>query len=313
MIDQRLQMLRLVAHHGTITAAAQALSYTPSAVSQQLKQLSRELGVALLVPDGRQVRLTSAARTLLEHADVLFTEWERTLAELAAHVEEPSGRLTMCGFSTAAATLLPPAVAALDRRFPKLQTETIEAEPAECYDLIIAGRADLAVVPLTPTSPPSSDPRFDQRHLFDEPLDLLVHPDHRLAARPAVSLAETAQEAWIVARPGTTYHQLVMVSCASAGFTPNVTHYANEWETGTALVAHGFAVALVSRLARWSSHHHVVRLPLHGDPVPARRVLAITRAGADTSPTVDYALGVINAAAAQLITTMAGAEPSGTA
>lgn len=312
MIDQRLQMLRMVAHHGTITAAAQALSYTPSAVSQQLKQLSRDLDVALLVPEGRQVRLTSAARILLRRADALFAEWEQTLAELAAYVEEPSGRLTMCGFSTAAATLLPPAVTALDRRFPKLQSETIEAEPVECYDLVLAGRADLAVVPLTPTSPPLSDSRFHQRHLFDDPLDLLVHPDHRLAARSAVSLAETAQEAWIVARPGTTYHQLVMASCASAGFTPNVTHYANEWETGTALVAHGFAVALVSRLARWSSHHSVVRLPLHGDPVPARRVLAVARAGANMSPTLGHALGVIDTIAEELISTIARPDPSAT-
>ncbi|AYY15553.1 LysR family transcriptional regulator [Actinobacteria bacterium YIM 96077] len=305
MIDQRLQMLRMVAHHGTVTAAAEALRYTPSAVSQQLKQLSRELGVVLLEPEGRQVRLTSAARSLLRHADTLFAEWERARAELARHVDEPSGALTMCGFSTAAAALLPPAVAGLRDRFPRVRVETIEAEPSECYELVFAGRADLAVVLLTPTTPSLSDPRFDQRRLFDEPLDLLVHPEHRLAEHATVSLAETAEEAWIVARPGTTYHQLTMASCASAGFTPNVAHYANEWETGTALVAHGFGVALVSRLARWSGQHSVVRIPLRGDPIPARRILAVTRAGAGTSPTLDHALGMIGATAEELIGAMA--------
>lgn len=301
MIDPRLQMLRMVAHHGTVTAAAQALHYTPSAVSQQLRQLSRELGVELLTPHGRRIRLTSAAWTLLRHADALWAESERARAALAAYADEPGGRLTLCGFSTAAAALLPPTVAALQHRYPQLRTETIEAEPVECYDLVVAGRADLAVVLVTPTTPASSDARFDQRHLFDEPLDLLVHPDHRFARRSAVSLAETAPEPWIVARPTTTYHQLVMTACASAGFTPNVAHHANEWETGTALVAYGFGVALVSRLARWSDAHRVARIPLRGDPTPARRILAVARAGAGTHPALDAALEAITTTAARLL------------
>lgn len=89
MIDPRLQMLRMVAHHGTVTAAAQALHYTPSAVSQQLRQLSRELGVELLTPHGRRIRLTSAAWTLLRHADALWAESERARAALAAYADEP--------------------------------------------------------------------------------------------------------------------------------------------------------------------------------------------------------------------------------
>lgn len=304
MIDHRLRMLRMISHHGTVTAAAQALNYTPSTVSQQIKQLSRELGVPLLSHHGREVRLTSAARTLLTHADVLFAQWEQARAELDAHVEEVTGTLGLCGFSTAAAALLPPTIAALEERYPRLRTRAIEAEPAECYDLVLSNEADLALVVVTTTTPPTSDPRFEQRHLIDDPLDLLVPLDHPLSGRTGVSLSETAAEPWIVARPGTTYHQLVMTACASAGFTPEVAHYANEWETGTAMVARGFGVCLVSRLARWSDHHPVVRIPLRGDPTPTRRVLAVTNAGAAARRPLDYALDVAADAADTLVTSL---------
>lgn len=302
MIDHRLQMLRMIEHHRTVTAAAQALNYTPSTVSQQIKQLSRELGVALLTHHGREIRLTPAARTLLAHTNILFAQWERARAELAAHTDEFTGTLGLCGFSTAASALLPPTLAALGERFPRMDTQIIEAEPTECYDLVLSSVADLAVVVVTPTTPPLSDPRFSQRHLIDDPLDLLVPLDHPLTGHSEVALAETAAEPWIVARPGTTYHQLVMAACTSAGFTPDVAHYANEWETGTALVARGFGVALVSRLARWSDHHPVVRIPLRGDPTPTRRVLAVTSAGAAARPPVAYTLNVLAETADTVIT-----------
>lgn len=302
MIDHRLQMLRMISHHGTVTAAAEALSYTPSTVSQQVKQLARELDVDLLSRHGREVRLTSAARTLLTHADILFAQWERARAELDAHVEEVSGTLALAGFSTAAGVLLPPTMTALTEQFPQLRPQTIEAEPDECYDLVLSGTADLAVVVVTPTTPSGSDPRFEQRHLIDDPLDLLVPLDHPLAGLADVPLAEAASEPWIVARPGTTYHQLVMAACASAGFTPDVAHYVNEWETGTAMVFQGFGVCLVSRLARWSNHHPVVRIPLRGDPAPTRRVLAVTNAGAASRRPLNSALRILADAADTLVT-----------
>ncbi|MDV6013705.1 LysR family transcriptional regulator [Haloechinothrix sp. LS1_15] len=301
MIDSRLHVLRLLAHHGTVTATAGALNYTPSAVSHQLRQLSRELGVPLLSQRGRRVVLTSAARALLEHADVLFTQWERARAELTARAGEVTGTVGLCGFSTVAAPLLPEVARALTERYPRLRTTVIEAEPEECYSLLLAGEADLAVVVLTPTTPPTSDARFDQRPLIDEPLDLQVHREHRFAHRASISLADAAAEPWIVARPGTAFHQLVLGACAQAGFAPAVAHYSNDWDTGTALVAAGFGVALVSRLARWSGEHDVVRVPLHGDPPPSRRVLVVTRAGAGESPPLGEALDVLDSAARRVL------------
>src|SRR5690606_39621000 len=97
--------------------------------------------------------------------------------------------------------------------------------------------------------------------------------------RRKVTLGDAVDEPWIVWRPGSTYHHLVLTACMAAGFTPNIAHYADEWETGTALVAHGFGVILVPRLARLHRHWPIARIPFHGEPAPARRIFADTPLG----------------------------------
>jgi DNA-binding transcriptional LysR family regulator len=302
MIDPRLKVLQMVSHHGTVTAAAAALNYTPSAVSYQLRQLADELGKELVIQSGRGIKLTAAARTVLRHAEVLHAQVERAYAELAATAEQPSGSFALCGFSTAATRLLPPAAAALREHYPQVQVRVIEAEPARCFDLLLSGDADLALVINTADLPPSADERFEQQQLLDDPLDLVVPVGHRLAERSRVSLADVADEQWIVGRPGSTYHQLVRAACMSAGFSPNIAHYADEWDTGTALVAHHFGIILVPRLARLHDWP-VVRIPLRGEPAPARRILAATRLGGSSHPLAETALAAITTTAKTLLPT----------
>jgi len=300
MIDTKLRVLQLVAHHGTVTGAATALHYTPSAVSHQLRQLASELGVELLAQSGRGVRLTAAAATVLRHTEVLQAQAERAYAELAAESDETGGSFTLCGFSTAAMYLLPPAAAALRDQYPQLRVRVIEAEPARCFDLLLAGDADLALLIATNDIPPVTDTRFDQHPLLDDPLDLVVPEQHPLANREVVTLADAADEHWIVGRPGSTYHQLVRTARMAAGFTPNIAHYADEWDTGTALVSYGFGIILVPRLARLAAHSPVVRIPLHGEPAPARRILAVTRRGSREHPVTTNALDTITTTATAL-------------
>jgi DNA-binding transcriptional LysR family regulator len=303
MIDPRLRVLRLVAQHESVTAAAEALHYTPSAVSHQLRALSAELGVALTEQRGRGIRVTAAGRVLLQHADVLAAEWERARAALAAEVAQPAGRLGVCGFSTAATNLLPPLVAELRERYPQLTVQVIEAEPARCIDLLLAGDADLALVVVSQHTPPVSDTRFDQQPLLDDPLDLLVPPGHRLVERKRVTLADAAEEPWIVGRSTSTYHQLVLAACAGAGFNPTIAHYADEWETGIALVSHGLGVIFAPRLATSARDSPAVRIRLHGEPAPTRRIVALTRSGARAHPLIDEALRMIGDIAATLLPT----------
>lgn len=298
MIDHRLHVLRMVAAHGTVTAAAHALHYAPSAVSHQLRTLGRDLGAPLLVPDGRGVRLTPAARLLLARADELYSRWEEICAELAHVSEDDRGALRLCGFSTAAAALLPPVVATVRAAHPRCSVRIIEADPEECFHLLLADEADLAVVVATAHLPPSSDPRFDQQSLLDDPLDLLVPENHPLAAEPSVELSRTADQPWIMDRPGRPYHQLVITACTAAGFTPAVAHEATEWDTGAALVAAGLGVALIPRLARIPSGYPIARVPLRGEPTPARHILTGVRRGSRGHPVIATALDALEHVAA---------------
>ena len=293
MIDRRLHVLRMVASHGTVTAAAEALSYTPSAVSHQLRSLARDLGVTLLVRQGRGVRLTPAGRVVVGYADELFGRWEEIRGELATAGHEGAGTLRLCGFSTAAAALLPPVAARVRAVHPGATVRIIEADPEECFDLLLADEADLAVVVATATLPPSDDPRFDQAPLLDDPLDLLLPGDHPLAGQASVLLSQTAGDPWIMDRPGSPYHQLVLTACAAAGFTPGIAHQAAEWDTGAALVAAGLGIALIPRLARLPADYTIARVPLRGDPTPSRHLLTGVRRGSRQQPAIAAGLDAL--------------------
>lgn len=293
MIDRRLHVLRVLASQGTVTAAAATLGYTPSAVSQQLRGLAHDLGVTLLEPDGRGVRLTPAARMLLSRADELYAQWEEIRGELSAADAERSGTLRLCGFSTAAAALLPDLAVQVTERHPRYAARIIEADPQECFDLLVADKADLAVVIATPSLPPRSDPRFDQQSLFDDPLDLLVSADHALARQKSILLSEAADEPWILDRPGRPHRQLVLTACAAAGFSPSEAHQSAEWDTGAALVAARLGVALVPRLARIPEDYRIARVPLRGDPTPARHILTSVRRGSSRQPVIADALAAL--------------------
>lgn len=166
----------------------------------------------------------------------------------------------------------------------------IEADPEECFELLLAQEADLAVVVATASIPPRTDTRFDQEALLDDPLDLLVPADHALAGRASVLLSEAAHEPWIMDRPGRAYHGLVLTACVAAGFAPSVAHESSEWDTGAALVGAGLGVALIPRLARIPTGDRIVRVPLRGDPAPARHILTGVRRGSRRQPAIATAL-----------------------
>jgi DNA-binding transcriptional LysR family regulator len=297
MIDRRLHVLRMVAACGTVTEAAEVLHYTPSAVSQQLRSLGRELGVDLVVQDGRRIRLTPAARVLLDRADELFSTWEQIRGEVLTAAEQGGGTLRLCGFSTAAAALLPGVAASVRASRPGCVVRVIEADPEECFDLLLSGDADVAVVIAIATIPATNDPRFEQRHLLEDPLDLLVPRDHRFAREQSVVLGDLVDESWIMDRPGRPYHQLLLTACAAAGFSPAVAHVATEWDTGAALVAGGLGIAMIPRLAHLPSGYPVVRVPLRGDPAPSRHIRTGIRRGSSRQPVIAETLAALEVSA----------------
>lgn len=287
MIDlRRLQVLRVLHERGTVTAAAHVLHLTPSAVSQQIRQLAQDVGVDLLQRQGRRVRLAPAAYTLLAHADTLYTQWEIARADLAAHADGGPSRLLLCGFPSALSALLAPAAARLRQTHPRLVVRMTEAENTECFDLLLAEHTDIAVVVPLSASPPPDDPRFEQQPLLDDPQDLIVPATHRLAGRDGVELAEAACEPWIAAPGSLDQHQLILVACAAAGFAPRIAHRAQEWNAITALVAHDFGVCLLPRLAPIPADHAILRIPLQGEPTPSRRILTCVRRGSRGQPAI---------------------------
>ncbi|MFG2092135.1 LysR family transcriptional regulator [Streptomyces sp. NPDC048612] len=301
MIDPRLQTLRVLHQRGTVTATAEALHLTPSTVSQQLRQLSARLGLELLEPAGRKVRLTPAALALVGHADALFVRWEEARADLAGHVDGVAGRLRITGVATAIAGVIAPAAARLREELPRLEVEIGEDPGENRFELLLAGRADIAVVIPAPGGPPPDDVRFGQHPVLAEPQDLLVPAGHRFAGRAerGVTLAEAAGESWIRAGDPDDQHQLLLTACATAGFTPRVRHHAVDWSAVAALVAHGFGICLVPRLAPVPERCPVVRVPLRGEPLPVRRFLAAVRRGSAGRPPIARGLAALRAAAGE--------------
>ena len=295
MIDlRRLQVLRALAEHGTVTSAAAALHLTPSAVSQQLRQLARDVDAVLLRPEGRRVRLTQAAHILLNHADVLHTQWELARAELAAHDGQVAGTLRIAGVSSAIAALVAPAVTALQSSHPQLRTEIAEEESGDCHRLLLADETDLAVVLPNPDTPPVTDPRFERQPLLDDPQDLLVPDGHLLAQPHGVELAEAAGEDWIVKRHNNDTHPLLIAAATAAGFTPRITHQVKEWYAVSAMAAEGLGVCLLPRLVPIPANHQVIRVPMRGAPQPYRRILTCVRQGSRNHPVIAAGLAALH-------------------
>ncbi|EHR59208.1 LysR family transcriptional regulator [Saccharomonospora cyanea] len=309
MIDlRRVQVLRVLADRGTVTATAEALHLTPSAVSQQIRLLADDLGVELLERTGRNVRLTVAAHALLRHADALHEQWERARAELAVG-SRVTGTLRLCGVSSAVAALMAPAVARLRRDFPELDVHVAEEESEDCFTLLLAGQADIAVVLPTAGTPPVDDARFDQHVLHEDPQDLLVWRGHPFAEGgggggggdvDGVRLSDAAAENWIVKPRHNDTYDLLLAACSAAGFTPRVTHHVKEWFAVSALVAEGFGVCLLPRLVPVPGEHPVVRVPVRGNPRPVRKFLCCVRRGSGSHPALAEGVRALRAAVGRL-------------
>ncbi|HEX2145185.1 MAG TPA: LysR family transcriptional regulator [Glycomyces sp.] len=293
MIDPKLQTLRVLRTHGTVTAAALALHLTPSTVSHQLKQLARETGIRLLEPNGRRVRLTPAAEVLLEHADVMYTHWERAKVDLAALDAGQKGHLRICGLSSTVSAFIAPMAKRLRKDNPGVRLHLAAVESVEAFQMLESGDADIAVISPVDTTPQPSDRRFEQQFLVEDVEDLLVSADHPLAGRESVALTEAADEDWVSMFSCLDQEQLFLSSTAAAGFAPHLAHRADTYYSASALVCNGFGVSLYSRLVPVPVEHLVVRVPIHGKPIPTRRLFTAVRRGSAEQPAITRGLTAI--------------------
>ncbi|GAA2965532.1 LysR family transcriptional regulator [Streptomyces enissocaesilis] len=304
MIDpRRLRILRAVADHRTVTAAAAALYLTPSAVSQQLAALEQETGHTLLTRSGRGVRLTAAGDILLAHTHAVLAQLERAEAELAAYAGGAAGEVRVVGFATGIAEVLAPAIGRLADRHPGVRIRVRDAEGDESLALVLDGEVDVALAVEYRGAPHEDDRRLARVPLYAEPFDAVLHASHPLGQAPTVSLAELADSDWIGPYPGNPCHDVMLLACELAGFQPRLTHSSDDFRAVVALAGAGAGVALVPRSAlRGMELKDTVVRPVAG-PAATRRVFAAVRRGAEHHPLIRPVLDALAASAAGLSTT----------
>ena len=250
MLDVRkLRVLRELSERGTIAATAEALSFTPSAISQQLSALERETGVELLAREGRRLTLTEPARRLVARTDEVLAALEAAEADLEASVGAVRGTIALAAFPTAAAALVPAVVAGLRAEHPALEVRVEELEPHDSLPALRLGEVDVALAHDYDTIPRTPDPAVRRAHADGRPT-----ADRAARGTPArgaarCDLADLAAERWIAGRPGTHCGTVVTTAGRAAGFEPEIAAHASEFATMLALVAAGLGVAMVPGLA----------------------------------------------------------------
>lgn len=246
----RLRALHAVAVHGSVAAAATALGYTPSAVSQQITKLERETRTTLLERRGRGVALTDEAKHLAGTAEELLAIVERAETTLEERRGQPTGRLTIAAFPSAARGLMPGVLAELARLHPTLDARLTEVDPHLSVDLVARGMTDLAVAHDWDIAPLPAPDGVEQAHLGDDLCDLLVPEGHPLASLVSVRREDLAGQRWICQPPGTVCHDWLIRTLRATGSEPDLVHQAEENHTQLALVAAGLGIAVMPRLGR---------------------------------------------------------------
>lgn len=291
MLDpRRLRVLREVAGQGSFSAAAEALAFTQSAVSQQVAALERETGTRLVERGVRPVRLTDAGRALLVHAEAVLARLDEAQQELGEIAGLRRGRLRLASFPTAIATLVPRAVALFNRRHPDVDLTVVDEHQQGLVPMLARWELDLALI-YDHEALPGPEVRLERTQLLDDPFELVVPDGHRLARRASVALEALAGETWIGGTPDGAYAQIILHSCRAAGFEPRVVFGSDDYNAVQAFVAVGLGVAILPRLALAFPRPGLTRVALTDPPV--RRIAAARLAASFRSAATASMLGVL--------------------
>jgi DNA-binding transcriptional LysR family regulator len=303
MLDlRRLRLLRELKERGTIAAVADALQFTPSAVSQQLAILEREAGVPLLERAGRGVRLTDPAVMLVDHADALLERAALAEADLAAAAGTVTGRGRVAGFQSVALRLALPAMQALASDAPRLRCELVEAEPEQALPALALGDVDLVLGDEWQHQPWRLPAGLQRHELLSDPVHLVLPAAHPAARRQrgAVPLAELAGEAWTTGHAGMGWEDMIQRTCRElGGFDPDIRHRTNDATVSLALVARELAVTMLPDLAV-SGHGAGVALRPIAERSVSRAIFAVTRATDAVRPSTRALLAAVRDAVAAL-------------
>ena len=296
MLDvKRMRILKEVADRGSFSAAAEALSYTQSAVSQQIAALEREAGTQLVTRGSRGIKLTEAGEALVRHADAILTRLADAEAELEAIAGLRGGRLRLAAFPTVGATLMPLAIARFRDRHPDIELTVRQLEPEDSLPLLKCGEIDIA---LTIEPNELDGDGLDTTFLLQDPMFAALPLDHPLAHKSRVKLKDLAGDAWIGTTDACSCGALVRNHCIRMGFEPQITFESDDYMAIQGLIAADVGVALIPSLALTTVRDDIVIRDL-GKDAPIRQIAAATLPGAQRSPAARAMLEVLGDVAAQ--------------
>jgi DNA-binding transcriptional LysR family regulator len=288
----RLRVLTEVVSRCSFSGAAEALSYTQSAVSQAIARLEAETGTPLVVRDRQGVRPTAAGSTLVEHAEAIFAQIEAAETDLASVLGVRTGRLRMASFPSAGATLMPLAIATFREGHPEVSLTLAEGEPEEIAPRLRGGEFDLALLFEFPGAMERPGTGLRTVGLLEDPMHVALPAAHPLAAKPELTLADLREQDWVQTSASSPCARHVVRSCLAAGFEPNVTFESDDYETVQGLVAAGVGVALIPRLALRRLRLGIVVRGL-APRSPARKVVVATTGGPGVAPAAKTMIRVL--------------------
>jgi DNA-binding transcriptional LysR family regulator len=258
---RRLRLLRELKIRGTLAAVADALAYSPSAVSQQLGLLEQEAGVPLLTKSGRRVLLTPQAEILVEHTTGLLERLELMESEMNASLSEVTGTVRLAVFQSAALGIIPQSLTLLAAAYPRLRIEVTQREPESALASVWAREFDLVIAEQYPGHSAPRLPELDR--------DVLIFDRLRLGTRKASgirSIADAANLPWVMEPRGTASRHWAEQTCRAAGFEPDVRFETADLQAHIRLIESGNAVALLPDLV-WAGEEPVLSMvELPGSP-----------------------------------------------
>jgi DNA-binding transcriptional LysR family regulator len=258
VLDSRhIRTFHEVVTTGSFTAAARSLGYTQPAVTQQIRALEREAGVPLFARNGRRMILTEAGETLARHAEVILGDLRAAQQQLQAFARLRAGRVRVCAFPSANATLIPQTMAALLADHPTVRVELLEAEPPESLHKLLAGECDIALSFSYPGLRTELPAELVEIRLLEDLLTVLLPVGHPLARRRAARLAELTQARWIAGCSRCRANFLHI--CAEEGFDPDIVFTTDDNLALQGLVAAGVGFAVAPSLVlSFLNHRQVV-------------------------------------------------------
>jgi DNA-binding transcriptional LysR family regulator len=291
----RLGVLRAVARQGSFSGAADALGYTQPAVSRQVATLEAETGAVLVDRAAQGARLTEAGQVLVRHADVIFAALDDAETELRAVLGMDAGRVRLATFSSAAASVVPLAIARFRDVYPGVELVVEMLEPEDSIPRLRCGELDIA---LTNDAECRPNEPIERVHLFDDPMYVALPLGHRLAERTKLRLRDLADEPWMLGTTATCPDaRMFKRACHAAGFEPTIAFENDDYHAILGFVAAGVGVALIPDLAARSAREDVVIRSL-GARGPVRKVAAAVPVGY-RSPSAEAMLEVLLAVGAE--------------